>query len=152
MQDSRTVSLQSLRALERTAQTIWDGRADLRERFRSIASLGFWNWLMFEGVEDYPRILDDLPVPPFELRARVGDGSLAHFVGGGLSDAQNVFERLTEGGFDPARGGALLDHGCGSGRILRMAARFAESCELHGADVDARSHCLVPNPPRLRSL
>ena len=58
-------------ALETTARAIWEERGDLRERFRSIASLEYWVWLMMEGHKSYPRILQDLPVPPVELRDRV---------------------------------------------------------------------------------
>ena len=53
-------------ALETTARAIWEERGDLRERFRSIASLEYWVWLMMEGHKSYPRILQDLPVPPFQ--------------------------------------------------------------------------------------
>jgi SAM-dependent methyltransferase len=43
---------------------------------------------------------------------------------------------LREAGFDPVRGGSVLDLGVGCGRILQYLAVYAKSCRLVGADVD----------------
>ena len=115
---------------------------------------------MSSGIHEYPELLAALPIPGKELRERVNNPDEQLFVESGLSDAQNLFLGLSEGGFDPARHGSLLDFGCGCGRILRLAARLDESCELHGCDVDAeciawcrenlpfaRFENLAPRPP-----
>ncbi len=44
-----------------------------------------------------------------------------------------------EKGFDIENNGALLDFGCGCGRIIRHFARYVANCELHGTDVDGDS-------------
>jgi SAM-dependent methyltransferase len=94
---------------------------------------------MEEGPKAYPRILRDLPIPPEAMRARVSHPDIEGYLRLSRADAQHLLAALAEAGFDPTRGGALLDYGCGSGRLLRMAARFAETCELHGCDVDAEA-------------
>lgn len=135
-----SVASPRLEALFSTARRVWEDRDDLRHRFGSPESLGYWNWLMAEGTEDYPEILEHLPLPPRSLISRVvGDVSPDTFRAMGLSDAQNVYPYLLEAGFDPTAGPALLDFGCGCGRILRFFARFADSCRLFGADVDAEA-------------
>ncbi len=149
-----------IRALEGAARAIWDERADLRPHFESIDSLGFWRWLMVEGTQEYPVLLDHLPIASQELRDRVTSGDLRIYMLGSANDAGSILQHLVIGGWDPGLGGRLLDYGCGSGRLLRLAAPFARTCELHGVDVDAdaiawcQSHLdfahfrtILPRPP-----
>ena len=63
-------------------------------------------------------------------------GSAARFFHeSGLADAQSIYLRLIEGGFDFTRRSAILDFGCGSGRVLRLLSRVADTQDLYGADV-----------------
>lgn len=120
------------------ARTIWQDRGDLREAFGQIESIGYWNWLISDGIDEYPRLGELMPLPPPELTGRVvGTHDKRVFHDSGVSDAQNLFAGLQEGGFDLASGGPLLDFGCGCGRVMRVFARIADSVELHGADVDS---------------
>ncbi len=47
-----------------------------------------------------------------------------------------VRKLLQESGFDFNAGGAVLDFGCGCGRLLRFFQVFSGVCDFHGADVD----------------
>lgn len=128
----------TLARLYAAGQALWNERADLRATHGSILSLSYWTWLLSEGMRADPALAALLPTPPAELMARVvGTRDPRVFHDSGLSDASNLAQELALGGFDPSRGGALLDFGCGCGRILRPLARLADSVELHGADVDA---------------
>jgi len=127
-----------LEGLFAEARTIWAARQDLRDRFRSIESLGYWNWLMAEGWSQCPQLAKWLPTPPESLIGRViGHGATTEdYLRSGLSDAQNIYEMLFDVATDVTRGGNLLDFGCGCGRIIRFVARLADTWTLFGADVD----------------
>ncbi len=129
----------SLAAITRTAHEVWSERADLRERFGDIGSLGFWQWLMSTGAVEVPGVLEALPIPRVELSMRVGEPTVEHYLDSGLSDSSNVFERLMAGGLDLDQNPSVLDFGCGCGRIMRFAARLAGGCQLFGADIDQQS-------------
>ena len=121
------------------ALLVWERHADLPERFRSPSSLGYWSWLLstqWPRDEELQRLL---PVPPQDFIARVSGAHSTplRFHESGLSDAQTFYGLFADAGLDFTRPGAILDYGCGFGRILRGLARIADTMELHGADVDA---------------
>lgn len=119
---------------------MWTENAELRTRFGDLAELGYWAWLMTEGYAANPELRALLPVPPSELRSRVVlDPDPDTFHRSGVEVGGYVFTCLADLGFDPAAGGALLDFGCGVGRLLRFFARLGDSVALHGADVDSAS-------------
>ena len=53
-----------LLGLQEAALSIWNQTPELQARFGSAASIGFWNWLMVEGVLEHPVILEHLPAAP----------------------------------------------------------------------------------------
>ena len=58
------------------------------------------------------------------------------FVRSGLTDCRRIVACLRAAGFDPARGGDVLDFGAGCGRLLRHFAFFADACTFTALDVD----------------
>jgi SAM-dependent methyltransferase len=84
---------------------------------------------------------DDLPVPPAALRVRVaGTADLAWFVEGGRLAEQTIRAALERHGGTLDDVEALLDFGCGCGRVTR---RFAGRGGVHGSDTneDAIAWC-----------
>ena len=82
-----------------------------------------------------------MPTPTSNLRARVvgeQNDELEYFRSG-LVNWHTIDSRLRRWGFDPTRGGRVLDFGVGSGRILQFFALYAETCSFVGADVDAEA-------------
>lgn len=118
---------------------VWRAHPELVARFGDPGSLGYWSWLMasqWPEDEDLQRLL---PTPPHEFISRVSGAhsTAVRFHESGLSDAQTFHELFAAAGFDFTRKSALLDYGCGFGRVLRCLSRVADTTELHGADVDA---------------
>jgi SAM-dependent methyltransferase len=83
-------------------------------------------------------IRDGLPLPPALLRVRVtGDADPAEFLRGGAVGAEIIrraIDRHSEGGMGQL--GAVLDFGCGCGRIARHWAQV-EGPEYFGCDYNA---------------
>jgi SAM-dependent methyltransferase len=152
-----------LNAMFRLGERIWSERADLRERFPPDRAADYWYWLLWHGFASRAEWASQgYPVPELHLIHRVvgEDTSAQEYLRGGLVDGWRIDGCLREAGFDPARGGSLLDFGAGSGRILQFLALYAKSCRLVGADVDeaavdwcakhldfAAFRCLPRRPP-----
>jgi SAM-dependent methyltransferase len=74
---------------------------------------------------------DGLPLPPVGLRVRVvGTGDPAAFLRGSVRTADVIQSVLAEAGVDLT--GAVLDFGCGCGRIARRWASLG--LDMHGCD------------------
>ncbi len=76
-------------------------------------------------------------VPPRRLRARVGAPGVAAFLEGGRTAAQDLAAAIA-----PRRltaFGAVLDFGCGCGRVLGHLPELAPGPALAGVDVDAEA-------------
>lgn len=134
-------SSERLNLLFRAAESVWDGRGDIQEAYPDITVWDFWYWLMWYGTRDHDELRRHVfPQPPRHLIERVvGSQSDRECFLSGLVDWRRMYRSLNLGGFDPARGGKLLDFGCGCGRILQFFARYADSTDLYGADVDAEA-------------
>jgi len=77
---------------------------------------------------------DGLPVPSPELVFLVtGQLGIEHFLENGRLGAECVKHVLAKNGIDLERTGAVLDFGCGCGRILRHL-KSAKIPQLHGVD------------------
>jgi hypothetical protein len=71
---------------------------------------------------------DGLPLPPATLRVQVaGTADIESFLHGGQLAAQTVRELLAAGGRPMERCRAILDFGCGCGRVLRQWKDLAET-------------------------
>ncbi len=80
---------------------------------------------------------DGLPLPPAKLRVHVaGTADIESFLHGGEMAAQTVRELLSAGGRPLERCGAILDFGCGCGRVLRQW-RDLVATAVYGTDLNA---------------
>ena len=128
-----------LNAMFRLGEQIWSERADLRERFPLDRAADYWYWLLWHGFASRAEWASQryaTPEPHLIHRVVGENTSAAEYLRGGLVDGWRIDEALREAGFDPVRGGNLLDFGAGCGRILQFLALYAKSCRLVGADVD----------------
>jgi len=91
------------------------------------------------AAEDQAGEDDGLPLPPARLRAQIGplhaDGSF--FLRSGRRHAELIRDLLAEDGTPVDELGALLDWGCGCGRVLRHWHGL-DSTRVHGCDIDRR--------------
>jgi SAM-dependent methyltransferase len=88
-----------------------------------------------ERGEDAPD--DGLPVPTAHLRVLVnGSPSRSDFLGSGHAAASSISACFADAGHDLARAEALLDFGCGCGRVARHW-RGLDSVAVHGCDFNA---------------
>lgn len=78
-----------------------------------------------------------LPLPPARLRAQAGPrhADAAYFLDSGRHHADLIRELLREQGADVEGLGALLDWGCGCGRILRHWSSLTET-RIEGCDIN----------------
>ena len=78
-----------------------------------------------------------LPVPPALLRVRVSSwrAERQEWLQSGELDSRLIRELISRNGYDLERTGAILDFGCGCGRVARNWSGL-EGIEVHGADVD----------------
>jgi SAM-dependent methyltransferase len=85
------------------------------------------------------------PLPPRALALRAGVPDPADVIDSyravGRDSRTTILELLAAGGVDFrfAPGVRVLDFGCGSGKVMRHFLPEAETCELWGCDIDARS-------------
>jgi SAM-dependent methyltransferase len=131
-----------LDALFRIAERLLAARPDLRERFPPDRAADLWYWLLWHGATSHRELGTHLyPTPDRHLIERVvGEGtSPDEYRRSGLVDWWTIDGCLREAGFDPARGGEVLDLGVGCGRIIQHFALYAGSCRLSGSDVDAEA-------------
>jgi SAM-dependent methyltransferase len=76
-------------------------------------------------------------VPPRRLRARTGAPGVREFVDGGRQAASAVAGGLELTGRSIGELRAVLEFGCGSGRVLPHVAALAPEARCRGCDVDA---------------
>jgi SAM-dependent methyltransferase len=75
-------------------------------------------------------------VPPRRLRARAGAGPVSAFLEGGRIAADELAGALSSAGRSFAEVEAVLDLGCGAGRVLPHVAQRASNARCVGCDVD----------------
>jgi SAM-dependent methyltransferase len=104
----------------------FDNRAEERALAREVAA---------GEAEGEPH--GGLPVPPALLRVRVSSwrAGREEWLESGELDARLIRELVARNGYDLERMGAILDFGCGCGRVLRCWSGL-RGPEVHGADVD----------------
>jgi SAM-dependent methyltransferase len=108
-------------------------RLDYRREERRTARI-------IEGLETEPGLVDGIPVPPPLLRVRVTGGIAepGKWLATGTSDAELIGAMLDRNGSPLEEMGALLDFGCGCGRVARHWADLRGPA-IHGADVSRRA-------------
>jgi SAM-dependent methyltransferase len=86
-----------------------------------------------------PTEADGVPLPPARLRTQVGPlhANADFFLASGRHNADLVAELLHEEGTAVEQLGALLDWGCGCGRVLRHWRRFP-GVGIFGCDIDPK--------------
>ncbi len=84
-----------------------------------------------------PRDADGLPLPPARLRTSVGPlhADAEFFLASGRHNAALLRGLLHEQGSELEDCGALLDWGCGCGRVLRHWSQLRD-VDIHGCDID----------------
>jgi SAM-dependent methyltransferase len=82
---------------------------------------------------------DGLPLPPARLRAQVGPAhaDASYFLASGREHADLIRELLREDGTSVEELDALLDWGCGCGRVLRQWVDLPGT-RVAGCDIDGR--------------
>jgi SAM-dependent methyltransferase len=81
---------------------------------------------------------DRLPIPPPDLIFLVaGSSDISWFMRGGELAATSIAEALRDVGVDVAELGAILDFGCGCGRVLRNWHSLPHS-NVYGADYNPK--------------
>jgi SAM-dependent methyltransferase len=115
-------------------------RLGLLERvFRLYESLLAREWRSARRAELAP---DGLPVPPKELRVRAGPraADVGFFLATGARDLEMIVDALTRDGAEVERFGAVLDFGCGCGRVTRNWPRLPgptiSGCDLSEEQID----------------
>jgi len=85
------------------------------------------------------RAYDGLPIPPATLRAHVGPkhGDARYFLASGRRHAELIRSFLAEDGTPIEDVDALLDWGCGCGRVLRHWAGLTET-RVCGCDINPK--------------
>jgi SAM-dependent methyltransferase len=86
-------------------------------------------------------LADQIPIPPVDLSARLGQSPLARsdrerYLERGRQ-SRRAIERVLPGDWSWA-GKSVLDFGCGAGRTVRHLAPLAPECELWGSDISAQ--------------
>jgi SAM-dependent methyltransferase len=76
------------------------------------------------------------PVPPRRLRARAGAPGVQDYRQGGAQAAVELAAELRRAGGELAARAAILDFGCGAGRVLPHVAGLAPDATCTGCDVD----------------
>jgi len=107
-------------------------RSDHRERVFEYAVTPGWMQAVFGAP------LKARPVPPAHLQIRVAGAAAGEFCRAGGIAAQQIERLLAEGG-GLAAGQAVLDFGCGPGRVLQALAPRHPGVRFHGCDIDAEA-------------
>jgi SAM-dependent methyltransferase len=86
-----------------------------------------------------PAVADGLPLPPARLRAQVGPShaEASFFLDSGRENAELIRDLLREARSSVENVDALLDWGCGCGRVLRHWAGLPNT-GIYGCDIDGR--------------
>jgi SAM-dependent methyltransferase len=91
-------------------------------------------WAAWQESKEAPREADGLPIPPPLLRMTTCDNPDPDaFVEGGRNVARILSARAAEHGREPGSLSAMLDFGCGCGRVARHWAGL-RGPEVHGCD------------------
>jgi SAM-dependent methyltransferase len=123
-------------SLKRPVADLLDRLGLLGPAFRTYEALLARDWSALFGKSRVELAADGLPLPPKELRVRSGpafaDAEL--FLESGRRHKQLVVDLLVEAGADPPGFDAVLDFGCGCGRVVRHW--HGDGPAVHGSDLN----------------
>ena len=108
----------------------------LRLAFRSYESLLATDWASLLHSRTGELGPDSLPIPPKRLRVIAGPAAadLSFFLKTGVDDAQMIEDALCSDATAIETVGAILDFGCGCGRVMRRWKRL-QTVQRHGCDL-----------------
>src|SRR5436190_10182380 len=126
----------ALRSVKRALLRLLEHARLLRPAWRTVEALRTWRG---RGLEQGARIAPDgLPLPPTKLIVLVaGTPEPEWFLESGALAARSIRGALRKAGVELERMGAILDFGCGCGRVLRQWAHL-EGPEIWGTDYNER--------------
>lgn len=128
---------------ERLAGARWRASLALRRAVPDPAKP--WLRAAFEAVDPLVVAAHKLrrdngrPIPPYRLRARIGTPNIAKFNSEGEAAARTVVAIARAAGWAGSGSDAMLDFGCGCGRVLMPMAEIAGEVELAGCDIDSEA-------------
>jgi SAM-dependent methyltransferase len=135
-----------LSAKQRLLRTLYSNRAAYyryiaptlqRTHLAGVVFRGYERLLAFgEAEEDWQD--DGLAIPPARLRVLVyGTASTTGFLDSGRVTAKVIADVFAEAGLELPNSGALLDFGCGCGRVLRHWTHL-QDVDIYGCDYNAQ--------------
>jgi SAM-dependent methyltransferase len=105
---------------------------------KQIAEIRIYLRSLESAVMKHKKAPDGLPIPPLEyMYLVVGNSDVDSFLSVGKVGAQNIIAILEKNSIDCRRFKAVLDFGCGCGRIIRHI-RALLSAQLYGVDYNPR--------------
>lgn len=110
-------------------------RPDLHAAFPDGDSSEFWAWCHCYGIlEDADLASFAPPLPPEDLRYLAGGSAAPDEY---LLEGSKLFLAIDKL-VDLKNSKAILDFGCGSGRLLRFLSRYARHADMVGVDIEPR--------------
>jgi SAM-dependent methyltransferase len=120
----------NLTIFRNAALTVYSQRPDLQAAFADPSGPEYWAWCHSHGVLEVPELAHHAPaMPPGDLRRLVGYENNFLSTGAGVFLAASRLLNLNASN-------AILDFGCGCGRLTRFLSFYRPKCEIVGVDVE----------------
>jgi SAM-dependent methyltransferase len=142
-------------AMKARVQTLTSENPEVKTLRLILGEPKIWEWAHSVGASTDP-VLESLvpPFPPRDLRLLVAEPDLELFLWTGAIDVNLVLSAYEAHGADPGgRKPAILDFGCGCGRLSRFLVPCGDAASLYAADVnpDLVSWCRT-NLPEIETV
>ena len=122
-------------AFQSAGKALYKERKDLQAAFASPDSLEYWAWCNSHGFFENTELARLAPpLPPEDLRAQIGAGTDPH---GFLTSGEAIFLAISKL-VNLGESRAILDFGCGCGRLLRFLSLYSGQADMVGVDVEPR--------------
>ena len=107
-------------------------------RFREHFKVSRYNWSHRQKQDLQDLVPDGLAIPPGHLLVRVaGTPDVQWFLESGRLAADSLIELLARSGLRVEEFSAILDFGCGCGRVIRHWHKLPGSTRVYGTDYNA---------------